>query len=247
GLRAVFPAGRQADHLQLEQCRSAWSQLRSMVGQRRRHGSRAGYEIRRVRRLSDVHARWPQTRVRVEPRRREDRRHQYFHRRLESMRVVVPKEVAPRERRVALTPEGVAKFVALGCDVVVQKDAGSAAGFTDAAYQKSGATIGTDARATYAQANVILKVQAPQNDEIALIPDNSVLAGFLSPLTSKELLQQLAQKRISALAVELVPRITRAQVMDALSSQATIVGYKAALNAATVTGRFFPMLMTAAG
>ena len=165
------------------------------------------------------------------------------------MKVVIPKETAPLESRVALVPEGVQKLKALGCDVQVEAGAGAKAGFPDAAYEKAGATVVASADALYANANVVLKVQAPraEADELRRLPSGSVLVGFLSPLTSPDLLARLASQRITSLAVELVPRITRAQVMDALSSQATVAGYKAALNAAAASGRFFPMLMTAAG
>ena len=163
------------------------------------------------------------------------------------MKVAIPKETTPHEQRVALTPEGAQKLAALGCTVCVETNAGSAAGFIDAAYAAAGATIAPDAKALYAAADVVLKVQAPRTDEVELLPNGVLLMGFLSPLTSTDLLARLAAKRITALAVELIPRITRAQVMDALSSQATVAGYKAALYAATASGRFFPMLMTAAG
>ncbi|HEX6559462.1 MAG TPA: Re/Si-specific NAD(P)(+) transhydrogenase subunit alpha [Longimicrobiales bacterium] len=166
------------------------------------------------------------------------------------MKVVIPKEITPRENRVALTPEGVQKFQGLGCDMWVETGAGVPAGFTDAAYEKAGATIAPDAASLYREAEIVLKVQAPRLgdiDEVSRIPSGALLAGFLSPLTSMDLLARLASQRVTALAVELIPRITRAQVMDALSSQATVAGYKAALNAASASGRFFPMLMTAAG
>ena len=163
------------------------------------------------------------------------------------MKVAILKELTPRENRVALTPEGVNKFKNLGCDVVVETNAGAAAGFTDSAYEKAGAAIAPNAAKAWENAEIVLKVQAPTADELNLVPNGVLLAGFLSPLTSMDLLAKLAAKRVTALAVEMIPRITRAQVMDALSSQATVVGYKAALNAASASGRFFPMLMTAAG
>lgn len=163
------------------------------------------------------------------------------------MKIAIPKEITPLETRVALTPEAVQRLQSPGCEIWVETGAGLSAGFTDAAYEKAGATIATGPDALYADAAIVLKVRAPQGNEIDRLPDGALLAGFLSPLTSPELLARLAAKRITALAVELIPRITRAQVMDALSSQATVAGYKAALNAATATGRFFPMLMTAAG
>jgi H+-translocating NAD(P) transhydrogenase subunit alpha len=160
------------------------------------------------------------------------------------MRVAVARESAANERRVALTPEGAQKLKALGCDVVVEHGAGVAAGFPDALYEKAGAQFAPD---VFDQADIILKVQAPSAAEIGKLTEGDILVGFLAPLTSPDLLEQLAARRVTALAVELIPRITRAQVMDALSSQATVIGYKAALNAAEATGRFFPMLMTAAG
>ena len=163
------------------------------------------------------------------------------------MKVVVARESVANEGRVSLVPEGAQKLKSLGADVWVESGAGIRAGHTDAAYTAAGATVSSDAAALYADADVVLRVQAPQQAELSLLPAHSVLIGFLAPLTSPDLLAQLAQRRVSAIAVELVPRITRAQVMDALSSQATVVGYKAVLNASSLSGRFFPMLMTAAG
>jgi H+-translocating NAD(P) transhydrogenase subunit alpha len=163
------------------------------------------------------------------------------------MKVVVARERAANERRVALVPEGAQKLIAMGADVWVESGAGEAAGHNDAAYTKAGANLTTDVAALYNGAEIVLRVQAPQAGELDLLPANSLLVGFLAPLTSPDLLAALAQRRVTAIAVELVPRITRAQVMDALSSQATVVGYKAVLNAASASGRFFPMLMTAAG
>jgi H+-translocating NAD(P) transhydrogenase subunit alpha len=158
------------------------------------------------------------------------------------MKISIPKETARFERRVALTPEGVQKLIALGADISVESGAGDAAGFTDDAYRAAGAKIESGT-----QADVVLRVQAPNDQELERIKDGALLIAFLAPLTSPDLLAKLAAKNITALAIELVPRITRAQVMDALSSQATIIGYRAALDAAVTTGRLFPMLMTAAG
>ncbi len=163
------------------------------------------------------------------------------------MKVVVAKERGAGENRVALIPEGVTKLKALGADVWIESGAGDRAGHTDAAYTAAGANVSAETGALYAEADVFLRVQAPSRSELDAMPANAVVIGFLAPLTSPDLLAQLAERRISGLAVELVPRITRAQVMDALSSQGTVVGYKAALNAAGASGRFFPMLMTAAG
>lgn len=163
------------------------------------------------------------------------------------MKVVVARERAANENRVALVPEGAQKLKGLGAEVWVESGAGERAGHTDTAYQNAGATITGEADALYADADVVLRVQSPTQQEIDKLPASTVLIGFLSPMTSPDLLAQLAQHRVTALAVEMIPRITRAQVMDALSSQATVVGYKAVLNAAAASGRFFPMLMTAAG
>lgn len=163
------------------------------------------------------------------------------------MKIAIPRETAPGEKRVAITPEGATRLKALGVEVYVERNAGAGAGFTDAAYESAGAVIAASAADVYANADVVLKVQPPAADEIARIPGGALLAGFLAPLTSPELLERLATQRVTALAIELIPRITRAQAMDALSSQATVIGYRAALNAAQASGRFFPMLMTAAG
>lgn len=163
------------------------------------------------------------------------------------MKVAVARERGAGEKRVALTPDAVKQIAALGADVWVESGAGEAAGFSDDAYQQAGAHLSSATAELYGQAAVVLRVQAPARDEVEQLPAGTVLIGFLAPLTSPELLNQLAQQRVTALAVELIPRITRAQSMDALSSQATVVGYKAVLNAASASGRFFPMLMTAAG
>ncbi len=163
------------------------------------------------------------------------------------MKVVVVKEQLTGENRVALLPEGAQKLKALGAAVWVEGGAGEAAGQTDAAYRAADAAVEADPATLYANADVVLRVQAPQPNELALLPPNCLLIGFLNPMTSPDLMAQLAQRRVTAIAVEMIPRITRAQAMDALSSQATVVGYKAALNAAGASGRFFPMLMTAAG
>jgi NAD(P) transhydrogenase subunit alpha len=163
------------------------------------------------------------------------------------MKVVVAREHGTNESRVALVPEGVQKLKGFGAEVWVESGAGERAGHTDGAYRQAGADVTSDRNALYTGAEVVLRVQAPSQSEIDVLPAGTLLIGFLAPLTSPDLLAQLAQHRVTALAVEMIPRITRAQVMDALSSQATVVGYKATLNAATSSGRFFPMLMTAAG
>jgi NAD(P) transhydrogenase subunit alpha len=157
------------------------------------------------------------------------------------MRVGVPKEAAPGERRVALVPETVGRLGA-GVDVVVEKNAGIEAGFADAAYTEAGATIGDPWGC-----DVVVKVAAPSEAEAARLRDGQVLVAFLSPLTDADGVARLAATGAHGLALESIPRITRAQPMDALSSQATVSGYKGALVAADRLPRFLPMLMTAAG
>src|SRR5690349_12734751 len=159
------------------------------------------------------------------------------------MRIGVPRETAPGERRVALVPEVVGKLVPAGFEVVVEGGAGEAASFPDGAYEEAGARIAED----WADADAVVKVQKPSEDEAGRLRDGQVLIGFLQPLTDAEGIERLAARGVVAFAMESIPRITRAQPMDALSSQATVGGYKAALLAAKYLPRFFPMLMTAAG
>jgi NAD(P) transhydrogenase subunit alpha len=159
------------------------------------------------------------------------------------LRAGVPRETETGERRVALVPESVPKLAALGVDVLVERSAGEAASFPDDAYAAAGAEIVDDAFA----ADVVAKVAKPSPDEVARLREGSVLVGFLQPLTDAEGLARLSDRRVTAFAMESIPRITRAQPMDALSSQATVSGYKAVLLAAERLPRFFPMLMTAAG
>ena len=159
------------------------------------------------------------------------------------MRVGVPTERLPGERRVALVPEVVARLVPGGFEVVVEPGAGEAASFPDAAYEEAGARIAPDAW----DAAAVVKVQAPTEDEATKLREGQVLIGFLQPLTDKEGIERLAGRGVTAFAMESIPRITRAQPMDALSSQATVSGYKATLLAAERLPKFFPMLMTAAG
>ena len=160
------------------------------------------------------------------------------------MRIGVPKESAAGERRVALVPELVSKLVPAGFEVLVERSAGEAASFPEAAYEEAGARIVDDA---WSDAEAVVKVQKPSADEIARLREGQVLIGFLQPLTDTEGIERLAQRGVVAFAMESIPRITRAQPMDALSSQATVSGYKATLLAAERLPRFFPMLMTAAG
>jgi proton-translocating NAD(P)+ transhydrogenase subunit alpha len=166
----------------------------------------------------------------------------------------VPRETVPGERRVALVPDIVKQLVGrLNVTVLVESGAGQAASFSDAAYEDAGATVVPDADALYAQADMIVKVQRPQFDpaagidEVALLRDGSILVAPLQPLSHPDLIRALADKRIVAFSMDSIPRITRAQSMDILSSQSTVSGYKAVLLAADNLPKFFPMLTTAAG
>ncbi|HWH54685.1 MAG TPA: Re/Si-specific NAD(P)(+) transhydrogenase subunit alpha [Gaiellaceae bacterium] len=158
------------------------------------------------------------------------------------MQVGVPREAAPGERRVALVPETVKRLTGGGFEVVVEPGAGVAASFPDAAYEDAGASL-----ADPFGAEALVKVQAPSADEAARLRDGQIVIGFLQPLTDREGIDRLAGRGVIAFAMESIPRVTRAQAMDALSSQATVSGYKAALLAADRLPKFFPMLMTAAG
>jgi NAD(P) transhydrogenase subunit alpha len=159
------------------------------------------------------------------------------------MRVGVPRERAEGERRVALVPELVSRLVDGGFEILVEPAAGEAASFPDASYQEAGARLESDPY----QADAVVKVLAPDADEAARLREGQVLIGFLQPLTDKEGIERLSERGVTAFAMESIPRITRAQPMDALSSQATVAGYKATLLAADRLPKFFPMLMTAAG
>ena len=162
-----------------------------------------------------------------------------------SIKVAVPKETAEGERRVAIESSVIAKLVKLGAEVLVETGAGSAAHIPDAAF--SGATIVPTANDLYQQADIVLKVQPPSDAEIAQLKEGSVLIGMLQPYQNPERIAALKAKNITAYAMELIPRISRAQAMDVLSSQAAIAGYKAAIMGADLAPRFFPMLTTAAG
>jgi H+-translocating NAD(P) transhydrogenase subunit alpha len=156
-------------------------------------------------------------------------------------------ETAAREQRVALAPDSVSRLVKSGLEIAVQRGAGRRAGFRDDAYATAGAALVDDARAVFGQARVVAKVQPPTRDEIALMSEGTILVSLMRPGQHAAIAQELAQRRVSTLALELVPRITRAQTMDVLSSQSTVAGYKAVLIGAAELGKFLPMLTTAAG
>jgi NAD(P) transhydrogenase subunit alpha len=162
------------------------------------------------------------------------------------MRIGVPKETAAGEHRVALVPEVVGKLKAKGLDVVVQSGAGADALLTDAAFEQAGAQISGDAAQIWGS-DVVVTIAPPDPEQIRGLGNGSILVGFLAPLTSPQTTRALADAGATAFAMEAIPRISRAQSMDALSSQSNVAGYRAALLGAEEMGRFYPMLMTAAG
>ena len=162
------------------------------------------------------------------------------------MHIAVPAETTPGELRVSITPDSVARLVKAGHAVRVQSGAGSRAGFPDAAYASAGANV-ADGSAVYEGAELVCRVQPPSADEIVAIPQGATLLSLLQPGRNSVLLDALARHGVTALALELVPRITRAQSMDVLSSQSTVAGYKAVLIGASALPKFLPMLTTAAG
>src|SRR5262249_53792211 len=166
-----------------------------------------------------------------------------------SMKIAILKERRPHETRVAATPETVKKLKALGAEITIEAGAGTAAAYTDQAYTDAGANIVPDAATAAAAGDVIFKVQRPMSAEeggveMALLRSGQTLMSPLGALTNKELVAALAAKGVQAFALELIPRITRAQSMDILSSQANLSGYKAVLMAADNFGRIFPQMMT---
>ena len=163
------------------------------------------------------------------------------------MQIGVPKETAPRERRVALAPDSVARLVKAGAQVVVEQGAGVAASFPDSAYIAAGAAIGATAADVLAASDVVAKVQRPSASEARAMKTGAVLISLFQPSTSADVLPVLAERAVTALSLERVPRITRAQSMDVLSSQSTVAGYKAVLIGASMMPKFLPMLTTAAG
>jgi proton-translocating NAD(P)+ transhydrogenase subunit alpha len=162
------------------------------------------------------------------------------------MRIGVPRETAAGEHRVALVPEVVGKLQAKGLDVLVQAGAGADAMLSDAAFKDAGASI-TDDPAEVWRSDVVVTIAPPDPEAIRTLGSGSILIGFLAPLTSPRTTRALADAKATAFAMEAIPRITRAQAMDALSSQSNVAGYRAALLGAEEIGRFYPMLMTAAG
>lgn len=169
------------------------------------------------------------------------------------MKLAVLKERRPYETRVAATPETVKKLIALGFQVVVEKGAGEAAYYLNEAYEEAGATIASTPKKAVEKAQVVLKVNAPMTkedggeDEVSFLPEGVLLLGMLQPYSKPALLEAYNKNKITAFALEFVPRITRAQAMDVLSSQTNLAGYRAVIEAANIFERAFPMMMTAAG
>src|SRR3989441_2435307 len=163
------------------------------------------------------------------------------------MKIGVPKEPAANERRVALTPEVAGRLAKSGLAVLVERGAGEAASFGDESYGTAGATLVATAADVFGQSDVVLKVQPPSVEETRQCREGAALVALFQPSAERETVSQLAARRVTAFSLALLPRITRAQAMDVLSSQATVAGYKAVLLAAVATGRLFPMLVTAAG
>jgi NAD(P) transhydrogenase subunit alpha len=163
------------------------------------------------------------------------------------MKIAVPRETAEGETRAALTPQIAGQLVASGNQVLVQSGAGEAAHFPDAAYTEAGATVVPDVAALYGQAELMLRVGRPSDEEIEMLPPQAVLIGTLGTLANPRLAERLAERGITAISMDAIPRITRAQSMDSLSSQSTVGGYKAVLLAASRLPKFLPLLTTAAG
>ena len=163
------------------------------------------------------------------------------------MKIAIPKETKEKENRVALTPDVVKSLVAAGFECIVEKSAGLNSYFSDDMYINSGATIIPDAKTLYGQGDVVVKVNAPNAGEIAMMKADAILLSFIWAATNPELVAALAEKGITSFSVDAIPRISRAQKMDALSSQSNLAGYKTVIMAADTIGKIFPLMMTAAG
>jgi NAD(P) transhydrogenase subunit alpha len=163
------------------------------------------------------------------------------------MKIAVPRETAPGETRVALTPQLASQVVGDGVEVLVQAGAGEASGISDEAYREAGVTVVPDAADLYSKADLVLRVGRPSDEEIGMLRDGSILIGTLGTLSNPKLADQLARRGVTAISMDAIPRITRAQSMDSLSSQSTVGGYKAVIMAAERLPKFMPLLTTAAG
>ena len=163
------------------------------------------------------------------------------------MKISIPKETFPGETRTPLVPAGVAKMVKLGAQVDIEAGVGLAAGFSDAEFKQAGAAIARDRQSLLATADLVLRLRKPPIEDIDLLPKGSIQVSFLDPYNEKDLVRKLAARGVSAISMEMIPRSTRAQKMDALTSQANLAGYVAVVMAANHLNRIFPMMMTAAG
>ncbi len=163
------------------------------------------------------------------------------------MQISVPAETTPNERRVALIPDITKKLVRAGFEVVVQSGSGQQAGFSDETYTEAGASISTDRASLLAQGDIVLRVRKPDADEVGQLKQGAIHVSYLDPYNERELVDTLAKHGISAISMEMIPRTTRAQKMDALSSQANLAGYVMVLLAAEKLDRILPMMMTPAG
>ncbi|HTV61095.1 MAG TPA: Re/Si-specific NAD(P)(+) transhydrogenase subunit alpha [Verrucomicrobiae bacterium] len=163
------------------------------------------------------------------------------------MKITVPRETHPGESRAPLTPDSAAKLVKLGAQVEVEGGLGIAAGFPDEAYTKAGATISNDRKALLGSGDIVLRLRKPTAEDISLLKAGCVHASLLDPFNEKELVQRFAERGVSAISMEFIPRTTRAQKMDVLSSQANLGGYEAVILAARYSNKVFPMMTTAAG
>jgi NAD(P) transhydrogenase subunit alpha len=163
------------------------------------------------------------------------------------MKIAVLKETRPGENRVALTPQVAQNLIKVGYQILLEPNAGYASNFSDEAYEKMGCLIATDKANALAEADIVVKVNAPDASEMAAMKDGAVLISYLYAAFNPDLVQQLNEKKISAFGMDAIPRISRAQNMDALSSQANLAGYKAVVLGAANMGKIFPLLMTAAG
>jgi NAD(P) transhydrogenase subunit alpha len=163
------------------------------------------------------------------------------------MKIFVPKETAPHEKRVALTPEIVKKLVDMQHTLIIEKDAGKEAGIADSLFEKAGAQISKEKATALQETDIFLHVAPPSEDEVKSLNSQAIVIAMMKPHTQGPLLKQLAQNKNSSIALELIPRISRAQAMDVLSSQSNLAGYKAVIDCAAEYDRAFPMMMTAAG
>ncbi len=161
--------------------------------------------------------------------------------------IAIPKETAEYEKRVAASPDTVKKLIQTGSQVIIESGAGELSALTDAMYKAAGAKIAKTFQDTVKAANIVLKVQAPNKEEIKSLQQGSLLIAMLAPFSNKTILKDLAKAKVNAFSMEFVPRISRAQSMDVLSSQSNLAGYKAVLDAAEYYPHAFPMMMTAAG